>query len=109
MALDYTYNDRLISVLKGRKLKADALPHANQGRPMFEFWGEDAGIPEDDIHSSQAYRIYLDYGDDLIIKDAWVQVDGELLSPCCGYAQEALDQFDYEPVLKWCLNKTEEG
>lgn len=103
MDLDMTYNDKLREALIGRTIRADSLPRSNQSLPMYELWGEDTGIPESDIHSSQAYRIYLDYGADRKITGAWVQIDGEILSPCCGYSQEVLDQFDYEPILNWCL------
>ena len=105
---DLTFNNKLIAALKGRVLKADALPRAFQGAPMYEFWGEDIGFPESDMHSTQAYRIYLEYDADLRITDAWVRIDGEILSPCSGYSQEVLDQFDYKPVLDWCLAKTAE-
>lgn len=105
---DLTYNEKLAHALIGRRLKTTALPHARQGAPMFEFWGEDVGFPESDMHSTQAYRIYLSYDSALCITGVWVQIDGEILSPCSGYSQEVLDRFDYEPVLNWCLERTEE-
>lgn len=105
-SLDLRWNHRLRSALLGRRLLPEQLPASHRGQPMFSLWGEDAGIPEDDIHSSRAYRIYVEYDDSLTITDLWVMVDGELLSPCCGYAQEALDEFDYQPILNWCLKRT---
>ena len=36
-----------------------------------------------------------------------VVVEGDLISPCSGYRMEALDEFDFAPVLQWCLNQTE--
>lgn len=108
MDLDMTFNDKLREALIGRTIRADALPHSNQSLPMYELWGEDAGIPESDIHSSQAYRIYLNYDNNTRqITGVWVQIDGEILSPCSGYSQEVLDQFDYEPILNWCFKQLE--
>ena len=104
--LDQTYNDKLTEALKGRRLRPDAMPRAHALGPMFSRWGSDAGLGAGDIHANRAYRIYVDYGEDLIIRDARVVVDGELLSPCSGYALEALDQFDFQPVLEWCLART---
>lgn len=105
--LDQTYNEKLIQALIGRRLRPDAMPKAHALGPMFSFWGSDAGLGAGDIHANRAYRIYVDYGGDLIIRDVRVVVDGELLSPCSGYAPEALDQFDFQPVLAWCLERTE--
>ena len=104
--LDQTYNEQLIAALVGRRLRPDAMPTAHVGGPMFSFWGQDVGLGSGDIHQSRAYRIYVDYGPDLVITAARVVVDGELLSPCSGYAMEALDQFDFAPVLAWCLERT---
>lgn len=105
--LDQTYNQQLVEALRGRRLRPDAMPQAHALGPMFSFWGSDAGLGSGDIHASRAYRIYVDYGADLTIRDARVVVDGELLSPCSGYAPEALDQFDFGPVLDWCLARTD--
>lgn len=103
---DQTYNKQLKSALLGRKLLPEYMPAIHTQRPMFSFWGGDAGIPEGDIHHNRAYRIYLRYDEALTITDVEVVVDGELLSPCSGYAMETLDEFDYEPVLSWCLAHT---
>ncbi len=108
MAPDFSYNRKLEEALLGRRLRPEQLPTVGRGEPMFEFWGEDVGFPESDIHSTQAYRIYLQYDKELRITEVWVQIDGEILSPCSGYSQEVLDRFDYAPVLAWCLEKTEE-
>ena len=107
--LDQTYNNKLIQALTGRTLRPDAMPKAHALGPMFSFWGSDAGLGAGDIHASRAYRIYVEYGEDLVIRDVRVVVDGELLSPCSGYTMEALDQFDFEPVLNWCLDRTDPG
>lgn len=106
--LDQTYNQKLAQALTGRRLRRDRMPEAHRGRPMLAFWGEDAGIPPGDVHHHRAYRVYLDYGTDRIITGVQVVVEGELISPCSGYMPEALDAFDYEPVLAWCLAHTEE-
>ena len=104
---DSSFNQKLTHALLGRQLRPGQMPVAHSGRPMFSFWGEEVGLPEGDIHASRAYRIYLDYDETLCITEAEVVVDGELLSPCSGYAAEALDQFDYGPVLHWCLAHTD--
>lgn len=106
---DQIYNERLKVALLGRKLQAAHMPTVHRCRPMFSFWGSDAGLPEGDIHTHRAYRIYLSYDETLTITDVEVVVDGELLSPCSGYAAEALDRFDYPAVLRWCLAHTREG
>lgn len=104
--LDQTYNQKLVCALLGRRLCPEHMPVQHAVGPMFSFWGEEAGLSEGDIHRSRAYRIYLDYDEALRITGVSVVVDGELLSPCSGYAPEALDQFDYGPVLRWCLSHT---
>ena len=104
---DRTYNQQLRTALLGRKLKKAYMPTVHRCRPMFSFWGSDVGIHQGDIHHSRAYRIYLTYDEALTITDVEVVVDGELISPCSGYAPEALDQFDFEPVLAWCLSHTD--
>lgn len=103
---DQIYNKQLAKMLLGRRLLPDDMPQVHSSRPMFSFWGGDAGIPEGDIHHSRAYRIYLSYDEALTITAVDVVVDGELLSPCSGYAIESLDEFDYGPVLSWCLAHT---
>lgn len=105
--IDTTYNQKLEQALVGRKLRNDAMPIAHRGQPMFSLWGEDAGIPAGDVHNSRAYRIYPDYDETLTITGIRVVVEGEIISPCSGYRMEALDQFDYEPILNWCLARTE--
>ncbi len=107
MDVDYSYNDRLVSELIGHRLREDCSPRVYRGSPVLEFWGEEVGFPESDIHSTQAYRIYLEYDAGRVITDAWVQIDGEILSPCSGYSQEVLDRFDYAPVLAWCRERLE--
>lgn len=105
--LDQTYNRQLVQALLGRRLRPDQMPQAHRGRPMFPLWGEDAGLPPEDIHCHRAYRIYLSYDRNLTITDVEVVVEGELISPCSGYTPEALDQFDLEPVRNWCLARTQ--
>lgn len=105
--LDQTYNEKLVSALLGRKLMPKHMPRSHRGRPMFSLWGEEAGIETGDIHATRAYRIYVTYDDNLTITDADVVVDGELISPCSGYWPEALDEFDYPAILRWCLRHTE--
>ena len=75
---------------------------------MFSFWGEELGFSGGDVHAQRAYRIYLRYNAaGLVITDARVVVEGELISPCSGYFPEALDEFDYQTVLDWCMKKTQ--
>ena len=83
------------------------MPLAHRGLPMFSFWGEELGFSGSDVHAQRAYRIYLRYDADLVITDARVVVEGELISPCSGYFPEALDEFDYQTVLDWCMRKTQ--
>lgn len=105
--MDVIYNKKLAAALIGRRLRANAPVQTRWGKPMLAFWGEDVGISRDDIHAHRAYRIYLDYEADGIITDVTVVVEGDLISPCSGYRMEALDEFDFAPVLQWCLNQTE--
>lgn len=105
--LDQTYNEKLVSTLLGRKLTPGHMPVPHRGKPMFSLWGEEAGIGAGDIHATRAYRIYVTYDDNLVITDADVVVDGELISPCSGYWPEALDEFDYPFILSWCMEHTE--
>lgn len=104
--LDVAYNERLVRALIGRQLREDAMPQAHRGRPMFSFWGEELGFSGGDVHAQRAYRIYLSYDENRVITDAQVVVEGELISPCSGYFPEALDEFDYETVLDWCMKQT---
>lgn len=83
------------------------MPLAHRGLPMFSFWGEELGFSGGDVHAQRAYRIYLRYNAGLVITDARVVVEGELISPCSGYFPEALDEFDYQTVLDWCMKKTQ--
>lgn len=105
--LDETYNNLLRQALLGRKVRTDRMPVIHRCRPMLSFWGSDAGIPSGDIHHNRCYRIYLDYTEARTITVVDVVVDGELLSPCSGYAYEALDEFDYPLILEYCLSLTE--
>ena len=105
--MDTSYNNRLRQALIGRRLREDAMPLAHRGLPMFSFWGEELGFSGGDVHAQRAYRIYLRYDADLAITDARVVVEGELISPCSGYFPEALDEFDYQTVLDWCIKKTQ--
>lgn len=104
--LDLTYNKRLAQALLGRQLQPAHMPQSHRGRPMFSFWGEELGFHGGDVHAQRAYRIYLSYSPDLTITDVQVVVEGELISPCSGYFPEALDEFDYEAVRDWCLQRT---
>ena len=105
--MDTSYNNRLRQSLIGRRLREDAMPLAHRGLPMFSFWGEELGFSGGDVHAQRAYRIYLRYNAGLVITDARVVVEGELISPCSGYFPEALDEFDYQTVLDWCMKKTQ--
>ncbi len=107
--LNQTYNQKFAAALRGRRVLENSLPQAFRGKPMFSFWGEDAGVDAGDVHCHRAYRIYLDYDENRVITDVEVVVEGDLISPCSGYRLEALDEFDFEPVLRWCLMHTEEG
>ena len=105
--LDQTWNNRLRDALLGRRLRADAMPEAHKGRPMYAFWGADAGFPAGDVHHNRAYRLYLTYDEDRRITELQVVIEGELISPCCGYYPETLDEFDYPAVLAWCRARLE--
>jgi hypothetical protein len=107
--MDQTYNQKLRAALVGRRLRQDCMPELVQGDYVFSLWGQDAGIPEDDIHASRAYRIYVDFDAARTITGLSVLVDGELLSPCCGYALEALDELDWEAIRDWCLRRVEDA
>jgi hypothetical protein len=105
--LDQTYNERLRTALVGRVLREEEVPPLVQGERVLSLWGEDAGIPDWDIHATRAYRIYLDLDEARTIGGIGILVDGELLSPCCGYALEALDEQDFPYLRDWCLAKLE--
>ena len=105
--LDLSYNERLVHTLIGRQLREDAMPQAHRELPMFSFWGEELGFSGGDVHAQRAYRIYLSYNEARVITDARVVVEGELISPCSGYYPEALDEFDYQTVLDWCMDHTQ--
>lgn len=104
---DQTYNQKLLHALTGRRLRDEAPLRHHMGRPLFRLWGADAGIPEGDIHHDRVYQIYLELDGSRRITGAAVAVAGELISPCSGYREEALDQFDFQPILSWCLRQTE--
>lgn len=103
------YNRALENALIGRSLTEQYPPKAHLGGKMFSLWGEEAGLTGNDIHSNRAYRIYIQNDEKGIITDARVVIEGELLSPCSGYAYEALDEFDYPHILNWCLARTKEA
>jgi len=105
--LDQTWNGKLKQALTGRRLREGAAVTEHVQGPMLAFWGADLGFSEGDVHHSRAYRIYLSYGTDRILRDIRVVVEGELISPCSGYFPEALDPFDFEAVCRWCLSQTE--
>jgi len=105
---EQTYEDKLTAALAGRHLRPEYLPRPIGAQAGFSFWGADAGIPEGDLHHDRLYQIYLDWDERQTITGTQVMVAGELISPCSGYAVEALDAFDFEPVLNWCLAHTAE-
>lgn len=98
--LDQTYHIKLADALRGRKLRVGT-------RSEFQFLGSEAGIPAEDIHHERLYQIWLDLDDERRITAVAVAVTGELISPCSGYAQETLDEFDYRNVLDYCMKRTE--
>ena len=105
---DLRYNQKLEQALVGRRLNSADIPVVHFNQPQLRFWGYEAGITGSDIHSDRLYRIWITYDEELIIHQAQVFVDGELISPCSGFAQETLDQFDYDAVLHWCMARTQE-
>lgn len=90
------YNDLLVSTLLGR----------TSPTPLLSTMGEALGFPEGDVHATRFYRIFLTRDQENVITHLRVVVDGDLISPCSGYFPEALDEFDYEKVLSWCLSQT---
>lgn len=103
------YNRMLETALTGRYLMEEYPPHTHLGSRRFTLWGEEAGLTGSDIHSSRVYNIYIQTDDTGVITEARVVIEGELLSPCSGYAYEALDEFDYPHILAWCLARTKEA
>lgn len=98
--LDQTYHIKLADALRGRILRPD--------RPeKLSFLGAQAGIGQGDIHHERLYQIWLDLDQNRRITAVAVAVTGELISPCSGYAQEALDEFDYPSILAYCLTLTQ--
>ena len=101
------YQEKLKAEIIGRRLIPSCMPSPHQGKPMFSFWGETLGFHGADVHSTRAYRLYIEYDGDNIIRDLELVIEGELISPCSGYYREPLDEFDYPALLDWCLNHTE--
>lgn len=95
-----SYNERLASALLGRRL-------SNPTSPVLRIMGDALGFPEGDVHATRFYRIFLTLDNAGIITHVHITVDGELISPCSGYFQEALDEFDVKAVTDWCLAQTE--
>ena len=80
------------------------------GRPLTQPWrtkvnlyGSDLGFGEGDIHHLRIYQLELTTDSEGKLKELWIGVVGELISPCSGYAMESLDEFDWQPLLQWCL------
>lgn len=94
--MEYPYNDRLISALLGRSCDQSQL----------SVMGEALGFSERDVHATRFYRLFLTRDTANTITDALIKVDGDLISPCSGYFPEMLDEFDFEPFLRWCLSHT---
>lgn len=101
------YNDTLISVLPGRKLREEYISPARPLSGLISFMGEALGFPEGDVHATRFYRIFLTLDGNRIITDARIVVDGDLISPCSGYFPETLDEFDHQAVIARCLSATE--
>ena len=97
--LDETYHIRLADALRGRVLPEGVPDHLS-------FLGSEAGIPPGDVHHERLYQLWLDLDDDRRITALAACVAGALISPCSGYMEEALDEFDYPAVLAWCLTHT---
>lgn len=97
--LDQTYHIKLADALRGRRVPEGI-------GPAFQFLGAQAGIPPGDIHHERLYQIWLDLDETRRITAVATAVTGELISPCSGYAQESLDEFDFQSVLDWCLVRT---
>ena len=98
--LDQTYHIKLADALRERKLRINC-------PEMMSFLGAQAGISPGDIHHERLYQIWFDLDADRRITAIAVAVTGELISPCSGYAQEALDEFDYPSICGYCMMLTE--
>lgn len=101
-----TWNEKLTTFLTGRQLKEEYMPTEHLGRERFSFWGEEAGFSAGDIHAHRAYQIFIKRNEDNVITDAFIVIEGELLSPCSGFAYEELDEFDYPAIYRWCEERT---
>lgn len=101
-----TWNDKLTQFLIGRHLREDCMPIVHLGKERFSFSGEDLGFSGGDIHARRAYQIFIERNSENLITDAFVVIEGELLSPCSGFAYEELDEFDYPIILRWCEEHT---
>ena len=98
--LDQTYHIKLAEALRGRKLRV--------GVPtQLSFLGSETGISPGDIHCERLYQLWLDLDGARRITAVAVAVTGELISPCSGYAQESLDEFDYPNIRNHCISLTE--
>lgn len=97
--LDETYHIRLADALRGRVLPEGVPDH-------LRFLGAEAGIPPGDVHHERLYQLWLDLDEGRHITALAVSVAGALISPCSGYMEEYLDEFDYPAVLAWCLEHT---
>ena len=98
--LDETYHIKLAQALRGRKLRINC-------PKTLSFLGAEAGIAPGDIHHERLYQIWFDLDQGRRITAVAVAVTGALISPCSGYAQEALDEFDYPSILAYCMTLTE--
>lgn len=91
------YNQTLASALSGRFCSC----------PQFSFMGSALGFSEEDVHANRFYTIFLSRDPQHRILDITVKVEGDLISPCSGYFPEVLDEFDFDPVLQYCLRMTD--
>lgn len=96
---DETYHIKLADALRGRVLPEGVPDHLS-------FLGAEAGIPAGDVHHERLYQFWLDLDGERRVTALAVSVAGALISPCSGYTEEYLDEFDYPPVLAWCLEHT---
>ena len=65
-------------------------------------YGSELGFDSSDVHYLNIYQVTLVADDQNVLTDLMVSVIGELISPCSGYETEKLDQFDWQPLLRWC-------
>lgn len=77
---------------------------ADPERTRIAVFGSDLGFGEGDIHHLRIYQMELACDEAGVLRDLRVSVVGELISPCSGYATEPLDEFDWQPLLDWCVN-----